>query len=173
MGDPTLADLLARLQRLEDIEAIKQLKYRYFRSIDTADIATLSTLLADDIAVDYQGGSYRWTVSGKDAILNSIAAGFHNRAIAQHTGHHPEIDVTSPATATGLWYLTDTFTHLDTLDTTAGSALYRDTYEKQDGGWKIKTSSYTRIYEVVERIERAPNVTFSLLASTGRPPARS
>ncbi len=172
MSEPALAELLERLVRLEDIEAIKQLKYRYFRSIDTADIATLAALLADDIAVDYQGGSYRWTVAGKDAILNSIAAGFHNRALAQHTGHHPEIEITSPTTATGVWYLTDIFTHLDTLDVTQGSALYRDTYAKQDGTWVIKTSSYTRIFETVDKIAHTPNVTFSLLAKTGRDPVR-
>jgi SnoaL-like protein len=171
MSDPTLQDLLARIQRLEDIEAIKQLKHRYLRSIDTADIATLATLLADDIEVDYKGGSYHWAVSGKHAVLDSIAAGFHSRAIAQHTGHHPEIEINSTTSATGLWYLTDSFTHLDTLHVTAGSALYRDHYAKQNGTWLIKRSSYTRIYEVVDRIERAPNVTFSLLATTGRSPA--
>ena len=170
MSDPTLHDLLARIQRLEDIEAIKQLKHRYLRSIDTADIATLATLLADDIEVDYKGGSYHWAVSGKQTVLDSIAAGFHNRAIAQHTGHHPEIEITSPTSATGLWYLTDTFTHLDTLHVTAGSALYRDHYAKLNGAWLIKRSSYTRIYEFVDRIAQAPNVTFSLLATTGRPP---
>ena len=172
MSDPTHADLLQRIQRLEDIEAIKQLKYRYFRSIDTADIATLTMLLTDDISVDYRGGSYHWQVSGKQAILNSIAAGFHNRALAQHTGHHPEIAITSPTTATGLWYLTDIFTHLDTLDSTYGSALYRDTYVKQNGTWLIATSSYTRIFEVVDRVAKAPNVTFSLLATTGQAPQR-
>ncbi|MEJ0046951.1 MAG: nuclear transport factor 2 family protein [Rhodospirillales bacterium] len=92
MSDPTLQELLVRIQRLEDIEAIKQLKHRYLRSIDTADIVTLTTLLADDIEVDYKGGSYHWAVSGKQNVLDSIAAGFHNRAIAQHTGHHPEIE---------------------------------------------------------------------------------
>jgi len=164
MSDPTLADLLARIQRLEDIEAIKQLKHRYLRSIDTADIATLATLLADEIEIDYKGGSYHWQVSGKQTVLDSIAASFHNRAIAQHTGHHPEIEITSPTSATGLWYLTDSFTHLDSLHVTAGSALYRDNYEKQGGIWLIKRSSYTRIYEVVDRIPQAPNVTFNLLA---------
>jgi hypothetical protein len=171
MSDPTLADLLARLQRLEDIEAIKQLKHRYLRSIDTADIATLATLLAEDIEIDYKGGSYHWQVNGKQSVLDSIAAGFHNRAIAQHTGHHPEIEITSLTSATGLWYLTDSFTHLDSLYVTAGSALYRDHYEKHDGTWRIKRSSYTRIYEVVDRITQAPNVTFSLLAATAGPPA--
>ena len=163
--------LLARVQRLEDIEAIKCLKYRYFRAIDTADIEHLAPLLTDDISVNYKGGVYHWVVSGKDAVLQAIEGGFHNRALAQHTGHHPEIEVTSPTTANGLWYLTDSFIHLDTLVVTQGSALYRDHYVKLDGAWKIAMSSYTRVYELVDTLEKAPNVTFSLLASTGQAPA--
>ena len=166
-----IAELLARVQKIEDIEAIKRLKYRYFRAIDTADIASLEPLLTDDISVNYQGGSYQWAISGKAAILEAMAGGFHNRALAQHNGHHPEIDVTSPTTATGIWYLADSFINLDTLVTTIGSAIYRDTYVNLDGVWKIATSSYTRVYELVDTLEKAPNVTFSLLATTGRPPA--
>ena len=171
MADNDNSGLLARVQRLEDIEAIKCLKYRYFRAIDTADIASLSPLLTDDISVNYKGGVYHWVVSGKTAVLDAIAGGFHNRALAQHTGHHPEIDVTSQDTAHGLWYLTDSFIHLDSLVVTQGSALYRDHYVKHDGVWKIAMSSYTRVYEIVDTLAKAPNVTFSLLASTGRPPA--
>jgi hypothetical protein len=166
-----MRDILARLTRLEDVEAIKRLKYKYFRSIDTADIAALDDLLTDDITVNYKGGSYHWSVSGKQAVLGALKAGFHNRALAQHNGHHPEIDLTSDSTANGLWYLADSFIHLDTLVTTIGSALYRDTYVKVDGAWKIATSSYTRVYEIVDTLEKAPNVTFSLLATTGQAPS--
>ncbi len=173
MPNNSAGDLLARIQRLEDIEAIKQLKYRYFRSIDTADINTLTTLVTDDFTVDYKGGTYHWQVTGKDIVLNSIANSFHNRALAAHTGHHPEIEILSPTTATGLWYLTDIFLHLDTKLLTKGSALYRDTYLKGEDGWKIRTSAYTRIYEIVETIPIVPNVTYNLLATTGRPPARA
>jgi len=171
MADQDYADLLARVQRIEDIEAIKRLKYRYFRAIDTADIAALAELLTDDISVDYKGGAYHWAVSGKATVLEAMAGGFHSRALAQHNGHHPEIDITSPESAKGLWYLSDNFIHLDTLLQTQGSALYRDNYVKQGGTWKIATSSYTRVFELVDTLDKAPNVTFSLLATTGRPPA--
>ena len=171
MSDQAYAELLARVQKIEDIEAIKRLKYRYFRAIDTADIASLAELLTDDVSVNYKGGAYHWVVSGKATVLEAMAGGFHNRALAQHNGHHPEIDITSATTATGLWYLSDNFIHLDTLLQTQGSALYRDTYVKQDGDWKIATSSYTRVFELVDTLDRAPNVTFSLLATTGRPPS--
>ncbi len=170
MSEVDHQSLLARVQAIEDIEAIKRLKYRYFRAIDSADVAALEALLTEDIAVNYKGGTYHWVVEGRANMLASIRAGFHNRALAQHTGHHPEIDLTSPATANGLWYLTDSFINLDTLLVTQGSSLYRDTYVKLADGWKIKTSSYTRIYEIVETLDKRPNVTFSLLAQTGSAP---
>ena len=167
MTDPT-ADLLARIQRLEDIEAIKTLKHRYFRSIDSADFATLATLLTDDFAVDYKGGTYHWQVSGKEVVLEALANSFHSRGLAEHTGHHPEIEILSPTTATGLWYLTDVFTHLDTLHQVGGGALYRDTYVKEGNQWKIKTTGYVRVFETSELLKEAPTVTFSRLAINGK-----
>ena len=169
MSADTLAELAARVQRLEDIEAIKRMKYLYFRSIDTADIDALEPILADDISVDYQGGSYHWQVQGKAALMEALRHAFHQKGLAQHTGHHPEIDILSPTTATGLWYLTDVFTHLDTLNVVAGGALYRDTYEKVNGRWIIKTTGYVRVFETSEILEKAPNVTFSRLELTGKP----
>ncbi|HEV3069798.1 MAG TPA: nuclear transport factor 2 family protein, partial [Solirubrobacteraceae bacterium] len=98
--------------RLEDIELIRQLKYKYFRSIDMGDIATLREVLTEDVKVDYIGGSYRWQMAGRDKILESIAGSFNANAVGCHTGHHPEIDVLTDTTATGLWYLTDVFINL-------------------------------------------------------------
>ena len=97
---------------LEDIERIRQLKYRYFRGIDTADIELLRGVLAEDVHIDYHGGTYRWQVDGRDAMLAAIAAYFNEHAVACHTGHHPEIEVLTPTTATGIWYLTDVFINL-------------------------------------------------------------
>ena len=86
---------------LEDIERIRQLKYRYFRGIDTADIELLRGVLAEDVHIDYHGGTYRWQVEGREAMLASIAAAFNEYAVACHTGHHPEIEVLTPTSATG------------------------------------------------------------------------
>ena len=168
MSDPTLADLAARLQRLEDIEAIKRLKYLYFRSIDTADIDALEPILAEDIEVDYHGGAYHWQLTGKAPLMEALRHAFHAKGLAQHTGHHPEIDILTPTTATGLWYLTDVFTHLDTLHEVGGGALYRDTYVKEGNQWKIKTTGYVRVFETSELLKEAPTVTFSRLALTGK-----
>jgi len=156
--------------RLEDIELIRRLKYKYFRCIDTGDIAGLREVLAEDVKVDYIGGTYRWQMSGRDQILESVAASFNANAVGCHTGHHPEIDVLTDTTATGIWYLTDTFINLLEKIRTTGSALYRDKYVKAKGQWWIKESVYERLYEEVERFEKPPNLTAHWLARV-KPPA--
>ncbi len=154
-----------RLRRLEDIDAIQKVKARYFRSIDTCDIDTLRTLFAEDIEVDYVGGTYRWELKGREALLKSLKESFNPETVGCHTGHHPEIEIVDDTTATGVWYLTDIFINYRDKTTTTGSAIYRDTYRKIDGDWKIARTTYKRIYECTEPYDKAPNVTFSHLAT--------
>jgi hypothetical protein len=149
---------------LEDIERIRQLKYRYFRAIDTADIVLLSSVLANDVHIDYQGGTYRWQVDGRAQMLAAVEASFNSQAVACHTGHHPEIEVLTPTTAKGTWYLTDVFINLADKLVTTGSALYHDEYVKQDDGWKISVSTYFRVYEIQEPLLSAPKLTAHYLA---------
>jgi hypothetical protein len=158
--------------RLEDIELIRQLKYKYFRSIDMGDIATLREVLTEDVKVDYIGGSYRWQMAGREKILESIAGSFNANAVGCHTGHHPEIDVLTDTTATGLWYLTDVFINLAEKVRTTGSALYRDKYVKLQGQWRICESVYERLYEEVESFETPPKLTAHWLARVPPPGAR-
>lgn len=150
--------------RLEDIELIRQLKYRYCRAIDTCDIDALREIVTEDICTDYAGGSYRWQVQGRDAFLEAIRSSFTKDCVAVHTVHHPEIEVLDDMRARGTWYLTDTFIHLRENVVTEGSALYRDRYSKTPDGWRIRVSTYERIYERVERLSAPPNLTAHRLA---------
>ena len=47
-----------KLQMLLDIEEIKNLKHRYFRAIDMADFDLLDGVFAENITIDYRGGTY-------------------------------------------------------------------------------------------------------------------
>jgi len=153
---------------LEDIELIRQLKYAYCRCIDTANIAELRTLFTEDAAVCYVGGSYRFEAQGRDTIIEALENAFHADAIAMHHVNHPEITVTSPTEATGIWYLKDWFLDLRHRIITDGTSLYRDRYVKRDGKWLIQYASYERIFEIVTPVTETPNITAHYLAKHGK-----
>lgn len=153
---------------LEDIELIRQLKYRYCRYIDMGQIAELKELFTEDASVCYVGGSYRFEAEGRDKILQALEYAFHSEAIAFHHVNHPEITVISATEATGIWYLKDWFLDLKNKIITDGSALYRDTYVKQNGTWLIKRATYSRIFEIVTPFTDQPNITAHYLAQHGK-----
>ncbi len=153
---------------LEDMELIKQLKYRYCRCIDMANFKELRQLFTEDASVCYVGGSYRFEALGRDKIIEALEYAFHSQAIAFHHVNHPEIDVTSPAEATGTWYLKDWFLDLKNKIITDGSALYKDKYVKRGGSWLIQRATYERIYEIVTPVTETPNITAHYLAKHGK-----
>jgi SnoaL-like domain len=156
------------LQQLSDLEDIRTVKHRYFRSIDTADMAMLDTLFTDDVFVEYIGGGYRVQLEGKANMLEFIANSFPETALAMHHGHMPDISFTGPDTAEGIWYLEDVFIDLELGKHTAGSALYRDHYVRQESGWKIARTIYERVIEIVYPISKDGEITAHYLAKHGR-----
>jgi hypothetical protein len=100
-------------------------------------------VFADDVVVDTSaaGGS---TVRGADEFMAFLREAL-NGAVTVHQGHMPEIDLTSPITATGIWALNDLViwpngTRLD------GYGHYYETYEKVGDQWLIKSSTLTRLH---------------------------
>jgi hypothetical protein len=154
--------------RHDDLEQIRRLKYAYCRCIDMAGFDELRGLLTEDASVCYVGGSYRFECAGREAIIQALTAAFHKDAIAMHHVNHPEIDFVSDTEATGVWYLKDWFCDLRHKIVTDGSALYRDTYVRQDGAWKIRRATYERIFEIVTPFEQPPNITAHWLAKNGK-----
>jgi uncharacterized protein (TIGR02246 family) len=128
---------------VDDIEAIRQLKARYFRTMDTKDWERMREVFTDDVVVDTSsaGGN---VVSGADEFIEFLKVTLSG-AVTVHHGHMPEIELTSPTTATGIWALNDVViwpngTRLD------GYGHYHETYEKLDDDWRIKRSILTRLH---------------------------
>jgi uncharacterized protein (TIGR02246 family) len=127
---------------MEALEAIKQLKARYFRTMDTKDWEGMREVFADDAVVDTtsSGGG---VVSGADEFMAFLRAALQD-VVTVHHGHMPEIELTSATTAKGIWAMQDL------LKWPNGSELhgyghYHETYERIDGGWRIKTLKLTRL----------------------------
>jgi ketosteroid isomerase-like protein len=134
----------------DDVEAIKQLKARYFRLMDTKDWEALVSVFADDVEVDVssEGGGI---TRGANEFLSFLRTVIGN-AITVHHGHTPEIELTSPTTATGVWALEDQLWWPEGGPFTSmhGFGHYHETYEKTDAGWRIKSLRITRLHRLLE-----------------------
>jgi uncharacterized protein (TIGR02246 family) len=127
---------------VDDTEAIKQLKARYCRLLDTKDWAGYRQVFTDDVVIDTteSGGG---VVAGADAFLEFLLVALAE-TVTVHQCHTPEITVTSPSTAAGIWAMEDRVRFPDGSDLT-GFGHYHETYEKTDGSWRIKSSKLTRL----------------------------
>ncbi len=128
---------------MEDIEAIRQLKARYFRTMDTKDWSAMRQVFSDDVVLDTSeaGGS---VVTGADEFMMFLQEVLRG-AVTVHQGHMPEIELTSPTTATGIWALNDIVIWPDGTRLT-GYGHYHETYEKVADDWKITSSKLTRLH---------------------------
>ena len=128
---------------MDDLEAIRQLKARYFRFLDTKDWDGFRTVFAPDVHVDVStdGGG---TFDGLDAFLEFLVPTLTG-VVTVHHGHMPEITLTSPSTATGIWALQDMLIWPDG-NRMHGYGHYHDAYAKIDASWLIGASTLTRLH---------------------------
>jgi uncharacterized protein (TIGR02246 family) len=127
---------------VDDVEAIKQLKARYFRTMDTKDWDGMRRVFTDDVVVDTTaaGGGVVRGAGEFMTFLQEMLAG----VVTVHHGHTPEIDVTSPTAATGIWAMEDMLRWPDGTEL-HGYGHYHETYAKIDGEWRIETTTLTRL----------------------------
>jgi hypothetical protein len=133
----------------DDLEAIRQLKARYFRMMDLKDWDGLADVFTDDVEIDVteEGSGIVRTKAAYMPFIREVLDG----VITVHHGHMPEIQLTSPTTARGIWSMEDKLwwpegspiTHLH------GYGHYHETYEKTEAGWRIKTMKLTRLHREV------------------------
>jgi hypothetical protein len=119
---------------LDDIEAIKRVQGQYGRAADTKNWDLLRPTVTDDFYCDTGAGG-RGATTGIDAFIDRVGK---NPAVTVHHALLPEIDITSPTTAAGIWAV-----HLfaKAPDGTAVDAYghYHNTYEKVDGAWRLSS----------------------------------
>jgi hypothetical protein len=140
------------MSKWENLEAIKRLKYKYLRCLDQKRWAELAECFTVDATSAYSGGKFSF--EGRDAIMEFLEKAMGaDSFLSSHTVHHPEIEFTSPTTATGIWALRDVVIETKANIMIRGSAFYSDEYVKVDGEWKIRSTGYQRIYE--ETLSRA------------------
>ena len=128
---------------LAEIEAIKQLKARYFRLLDTKQWDAWRDIFTDDFTADVEGGSIHAPIhfaSPEEMVAKNreILA----TAVTVHHGHMPEITLTGPDAATGVWAMMDIVMLGDGF---RGYGHYLEEYRKQSGRWRIRRLKLTRL----------------------------
>jgi hypothetical protein len=141
------------------IEAIKVLKARYFRSLDTKDWELMTKVLAPDVVCDFRGATtdpvtgYNpapdatgAVITGRDTSIAAMAAGLAG-VNSVHHGHMPEIEITGPNGATGIWAMFDSLRYPpgQPLREINGWGHYHETYQRIDGEWRIASIRLTRL----------------------------
>jgi uncharacterized protein (TIGR02246 family) len=127
---------------MDDIEAIKQLKARYMRTVDLKDWEGFRNVFTDDAVWDTTSAGAE-VISGADAIAEYNQRGLGD-VLCIHHSHTPEIEVTSPTTATGIWP-TEYMHRWPTGKELHGYGFYYESYEKVAGDWRIKTCVYQQL----------------------------
>jgi hypothetical protein len=129
------------VQRLIDLAELQSLKARYWRCLDTKSWDELRGVFATDARLDADG----FVNDGRDTIIDFLAEVLAD-ARTVHMGHAPELEVTGPDTATGIWPLED-YVELpaDSGRGIRGYGHYYDEYVREDGAWRIKSSRLVRL----------------------------
>ena len=146
---------MATHDELDAIEQIKKLKARYFRCMDTKDWDGFQNVFAADATMDTtQEAPNIEVVTGRRREIRQFVEGRWGRCVTVHHGHMPEIEITSPTTARGIWAMQD-FLQMPEgsplgMKSMVGWGHYTETYELVDGEWKIKTLVLTRLRRDVE-----------------------
>jgi hypothetical protein len=129
-----------------DIEAIERLKYAYFRHLDLKEFDQLGELLTEGCTASYEDG--KTLLDGRAAIVDFLERSLGSKElVSSHFGHHPEITLTGPDQAKGVWYLQDRVLAFEYDLEIGGTAFYADEYEKIDGDWRISYTGYERVIE--------------------------
>jgi uncharacterized protein (TIGR02246 family) len=130
---------------MDDIEAIRQLKARYFRLMDTKDWAGFGELFTPDVHVDVSSDG-AGTFDGLEAFMAMLEPALRD-VVTVHHGHMPEIELTSPTTATGIWAMEDhlRFPEGGPVSELHGYGHYHEAYVKDDGTWRIASTKLVRL----------------------------
>lgn len=132
------------LEEMAEKEAIKELKARYFRHLDTKNWQEWREVFTDDVKVRVdltaskrgEQGLAAPTPAGADAfvaLMKERLAGY----VTVHHGHTPEIALTGPDTATGVWAMADVVQPSRSDRVMRGYGHYHEEYRKVDGAWRI------------------------------------
>ena len=133
-------------QQLLAIQEITSLKARYFRLVDTKKFDQLTTVFAPDAQIFFPEQQAKplgvtETIVAMKEVLKDV--------VTVHYGYMPDVEITSPTTAKGIWGMSDHlwFAKANAFDASemGGWGYDHDTYVKIDGRWLIQSVTFERV----------------------------
>jgi uncharacterized protein (TIGR02246 family) len=126
------------LGSLRDLEEIRTLKARYFRYMDERRWDQWAQVFARDARMEVPEAAME--VDGRDAIVAAVSGALEGTRTVHH-GHMPELELTGPDTARGVWAMEDYVEFPAGPDGTRvglrGYGHYHEEYVREDGAWRI------------------------------------
>jgi ketosteroid isomerase-like protein len=142
---------------LEEIEEVKQLKARYFRFLDTKQWDRWADLFTEDAVLNHPANRPE-PIRGRDEIVRRVSTNLQD-VITIHHGHMPEIVITGPGRAKGIWAMYDLL--IGPTPGGNGQARYEgyghyiERYVKgEDGRWRIAHIHLSRLHLEIEEHRR-------------------
>lgn len=139
------------LEELLDIEAIRAVKARYCRMLDTKDWDGFATLFTEDAVMDATQDTGNPPITGIPALLDQVKFAVINAATS-HQVHTPEITLTAPDAAHGVWAMQDRVvwqpgtSPVPGVASITGYGQYHERYSRVGGVWKIAALTLTRFH---------------------------
>jgi len=127
---------------LVEIEAIRQLKARYFRFLDTKQCGAWREVFTEDFRAEIHGPHPVIHFENRDEMVESNRKILAEAATVHH-GHMPEIELTGPDTARGIWAMVDV---VKLGAGFVGYGHYHEEYRKVEGDWRIARLRLTRLH---------------------------
>lgn len=142
-ADDKIAELCA-------LEALKRLKARYCYGIDQHDWQLWrEQVFAPEASLSIP--SIGLTVTGAEAIIAWVKERWKNM-ISVHHAHMPDLEILSPTEARGRWAMDDRLYRRSAPHQLLlhGFGYYDETYLHLECGWRILSTTLTRLH--VERV---------------------
>ena len=135
------------LHALLDHEAIKSCKARYFRHMDTKSWFDWGLVFTEGAHMEVPEAGM--VVDGRAAIVHQVSTALEGTRTVHH-GHMPEIELTGPDTARGIWAMEDYVEFPEGPDGSRrglrGYGHYHEEYRRDtDGQWCIARLRLSRI----------------------------
>jgi hypothetical protein len=137
------------VEKLLAIEEIKRVKSRYFYGLDHKDwdFWRREVWTADARLEVPEAGQ---DVVGIDNIIAWVSESVGDQ-VSVHHGHMPDIEITSPETATGTWAMEDRLYRTKEHPLADGSTYlhgfghYHERYVRTSAGWRLASTRLTRL----------------------------